>query len=92
MKVTFDPDKRARTLAERGLDMADAAKVFEGAHITTRDDRRDYGEERHLTIGYLEGRMVALVWTQRGESLRVISMRKTNVREQDTYQSWLCRE
>lgn len=92
MKVTFDLDKRARTLVERGLDMADAAKVFEGAQITTRDDRRDYGEERHLTIGYLEGRMVALVWTQRGESLRVISMRKTNVREQDAYQSWLCRE
>jgi uncharacterized DUF497 family protein len=43
MRITFDPSKRARTLAERGLDFADAALVFAGLHATLEDARRDYG-------------------------------------------------
>ena len=46
VKVTFDPDKRERTLVERNLDFADAGIVFEGRHFTLLDDRRDYGEDR----------------------------------------------
>jgi uncharacterized DUF497 family protein len=54
--ITFDPAKRAATLAHRGLDFADAAKVFEGEHVTWIDDRFDYGEVRQITAGLLEGR------------------------------------
>jgi len=85
MKVEFDPEKRRRTLDERGLDMARAGEIFEGATLTVRDDRRDYGEPRFITIGFLDERMVASVWTPRGESLRVISLRKCNEREQAAY-------
>lgn len=85
MKVEFDLDKRRRTLAERGLDMARAADIFAGATLTVEDDRRDYGEPRFITIGFLDGRMVAMVWTPRQESLRIISLRKCNEREQEAY-------
>jgi uncharacterized DUF497 family protein len=85
MKVEFDPEKRRRTLDERGLDMARAGEIFEGATLTVKDDRRDYGEPRFITIGFLDERMVASVWTPRGESLRVISLRKCNEREQAAY-------
>jgi uncharacterized DUF497 family protein len=84
-RITFDPAKRETTLRERGLDFASAAEVFEGHTFDQPDDRRDYGEVRVITIGSLAGRMVVLVWTQRGDARHVISMRKANDREQALY-------
>ena len=76
MKIEFDDEKRQRTLDDRGLDFADAAIVFSGPKFTILDDRADYGEERFLTVGYLDDRLVAVIWTRRGAARRVISMRK----------------
>jgi hypothetical protein len=45
------------------------------------DRREDYSELRYVTVGKLDGRMVILVWTPRGEARRIISMRKANERE-----------
>lgn len=64
----------ARPLAERGLDLADAEKVFAGNRYTRLDDRRDYGEPRYITAGYLHGRFV-ITWTPRDDRQRLISMR-----------------
>lgn len=85
MKIEYDPAKRQTTLETRGLDMAQAGEVFEGVHISVEDDRRDYGETRYITIGFLDGRMVVVAWTPRGSASRVISMRKANEREQKAY-------
>jgi uncharacterized DUF497 family protein len=69
VKITFDPAKRKITRQERGLDFAiDAEKVFAGRTATFIDDRFDYGETRYITAGWLENRMVMMVWTQRGEA------------------------
>jgi hypothetical protein len=81
MKITFDPAKRAVTLAERELDFEDAAELFRGDTLDFPDDRRDYGELRMLTVGHLRGRMVIVVWTPRGNARQVILMRKANARE-----------
>jgi uncharacterized DUF497 family protein len=86
MTVEFDEAKRARTLTERGLDMARADEVFDGASLTVEDDRMDYGETRYITIGFLDERMVVLVWTPRGDVHRIISMRKANDREKALYE------
>ena len=85
MKITFDPVKRAVTLAERGLDFEDAAELFRGDTLDSPDDRRDYGELRMLTVGHLRGRMVIVVWTPRGNARHVISMRKANAREKTRF-------
>ena len=85
MRITFDPIKRGRTLAERGLDFAQAKEVFAGKTFTREDDRFDYGEDRWITVGLLDQRMVVVVWTQRGKTRHVISMRKANEREQARY-------
>ncbi|MFC7332458.1 BrnT family toxin [Rhodocista pekingensis] len=85
MRIEFDPEKRAATLANRGLDMAAAGEVFDGPTLTVPDDRQDYGEPRFISIGRLRGRMVVIVWTPRGTARRIISMRKANEREQDLY-------
>ena len=85
MLIQFDPAKRGATLEARGLDMARAGEVFAGATLTVEDDRRDYGEDRFITIGFLDGVMVVLVWTLREGAYRIISMRKANEREQTLY-------
>jgi hypothetical protein len=81
MAIRFDPAKRALTLAERGIDFTDAERVFAGLTFTIADERRDYGEDRFQTYGWLEGRLVMVVWTERGDDRHVISMRKCNDRE-----------
>jgi uncharacterized DUF497 family protein len=64
MKTTFNPVKRDWTLAHRGLDFAvDAEKVFSGDTVTAIDDRFDYGEVRRISAGFLDDRMVVIVWT-----------------------------
>ena len=89
MKITYDPAKRAKTLAERGLDFEDAPKVFAGKHFTRRDMRRDYGEIRYFTVGKLNRRKVVLVWTPRGEARHVISMRDAHEKERKRYEIYL---
>lgn len=85
MKITFDPGKRDRTLAERGLDFARVEAVFSGPTLTRVDDRTAYGERRHITVGYLDQRLVVVVWTERDGTRRIISPRKANEREQARY-------
>jgi uncharacterized DUF497 family protein len=87
MEIDYPHPKRDVTLSERGLDMARAAEIFDGATLTVVDDRKDYGEIRQITIGLLDGRMVVMVWTQRGKKRRIISLRKANEREQAAYAS-----
>ena len=82
MSIEFDPAKRQATLDARSAD-----EVFAGATLTVEDDRMDYGKDRFITIGFLDGRMVVLVWTPRNGTPRVISMRKANEREQALYAS-----
>ncbi len=81
MELGFDQDKRDKTLLERGLDFARASEVFEGIHFTGHDSRVNYEEDRFITVGWLDARLVVLVWTPRGEVRRIISMRKANDRE-----------
>jgi uncharacterized DUF497 family protein len=89
MEISYDPEKRAQTLNHRDLDFEDAVHVFAGPTIDIEDDRRDYGEIRWLTFGLLEERLVALVWTPRGDARHIISMRKANERERKRYEGQL---
>jgi uncharacterized DUF497 family protein len=89
MRITFDAVKREKTLRERGLDFARAREVFDGLTITLPDQRQDYGEPRFITAGWLDERLIVLVWTPRGLARRIISMRKANEREIDKYKQSL---
>ena len=70
--ITFDPAKRQKAMDGRGLDFMEAPEVFSGHTYDWVDDRFDYGEKRMITVGRLRGRMVVLVWTQRGDARHVI--------------------
>jgi uncharacterized protein len=85
MEIIFDEAKRQKTLRERGLDFADAGRIFEGLKITQPDDRFEYPEPRFLTYGLIANRLVMIAWTPIENGIRVISMRKCNEREQETF-------
>jgi uncharacterized protein len=85
MRITFDPAKRAETLRKRRIDFLDAERVFAGLTYTIPDQRFPYPEERFITVGLLSGRMVIVAWTPTEDGPRIISMRKTNAREQARY-------
>ena len=89
MNLEFNKVKRDKTLHERGLDFARANEIFSGFHFTGQDYRLGYGEHRMITVGYLDTRLVVLVWTPRGEARRIISMRKANDREKAIYANHL---
>lgn len=63
------------------MDIARAGEVFSNVTVTAEDTSFDYGEPRFTTVGVLDGRMIVMVWTPRGEARRIISMRKANERE-----------
>jgi uncharacterized DUF497 family protein len=80
MRITFDPVKRGRTLAGRGLDFEDAAIVFEGITVEVEDTRRNYGERHHL-LRLAVRRLVVVGYPHRGKTRHIFSMRKANDRE-----------
>ncbi|PTS87950.1 hypothetical protein DBR17_05270 [Sphingomonas sp. HMWF008] len=85
MKIEYDPDKRERTLASRGLDFQSIAEVFDAFHLVRTDDRKDYGEIRYVMLGALKDVPVVCVWTRRGDAIRVISMRIADEEERKIY-------
>lgn len=89
MLYSWDEAKRQVVLAERGLDFADAAQVFAGWHFTRLDERREYGEPRYITAGWLDQRFVVVVWTPRDGERRIISLRHGHEWEEARYRQHL---
>jgi uncharacterized DUF497 family protein len=85
LDIEFDEQKRIQTLLNRDLDFARAGEVFSRTIHTFEDQRESYGEKRFITLGFLDGRLIVVVWTIRGMKRRVISMRKANEREIKEY-------
>jgi uncharacterized DUF497 family protein len=86
MELEWDEVKRQWTLDTRGLDFADVVYFEFDTADTIADQRLDYGEVRQVSTGYLHGRLCVLCWTKRDpDSIRVISLRKANDREQKKY-------
>jgi uncharacterized DUF497 family protein len=67
------------------LDFADAGLVFMGEIATVQDLRHDYGEDRFISAGYLATRLVIMVWTARGRTRHIISMRYCGAKEEDRW-------
>ncbi len=73
---TWDERKRKVNLAKHGIDFRDAESIFDGPLVTVEDTRENYGEPRFVSLGLLHGIPVSLVYTERGDSIHVISIRK----------------
>jgi len=90
MHFEWDEQKNKANIRKHGLDFADAWEIFTAPMLTAPDDREDYGEDRWIGIGMLRGRVVVIVFTERGEdTVRVISLRKALSYERTEYEKTL---
>jgi uncharacterized DUF497 family protein len=90
MLFEWDDSKAAQNVAKHGVPFEYAVLVFVDPHrLNSVDTRRDYGEERWLTLGKIEARLFAVAYTSRGKVIRLISARKANEREQRRYDETL---
>lgn len=86
MRLEYDADKNAKNISERGISFAMAADFDLSNAKIWQDTRKDYGEARYIALGYIGDRLFSLVFTLRGDVMRVISLRKANPREVYSYE------
>jgi uncharacterized protein len=90
MKFEWDERKNQSNLAKHGFDFADAFRIFNLPMIVEFDEREDYGEDRYVGIGLLNGRVVVVVYTELDEeTVRIISLRKALSHERRRYEQYL---
>jgi len=85
MRIKWDERKRRTNLRQHGLDFVDAEQVFKSETLTIIDDRFDYDEIRYISFGMLQDIVVAVVYTETDETIRVISLRKATRNEEREY-------
>jgi uncharacterized DUF497 family protein len=83
----WDDNKNLANIEKHGIDFEDAISVFLGPTLEAPDDRLDYGEVRIISYGEMNGRVVAVVYTMRGDICRIISARKASRDERTKYYS-----
>jgi uncharacterized protein len=87
-RTEFDPDKDAINQQKHGVSLAFGATVLADPNrLDILDVRFDYAEERIVSYGMVEGRIWVCVFAVRGETHRLISVRKANDREMRRYRS-----
>lgn len=87
MEFEWDEAKRRSNLDKHGVDFIDAALVLADAQLILEDTRRDYGEQRYLAFGEMNGLLFVVAFTLRDGAFRIISARRTNSRERRFYES-----
>ena len=85
MEFEWNEAKRLANIRKHGIDFVDVPAVFDRDTVTVEDDRYSYTEQRFVTFGLLQGRVVAVVHTERNDSTWIISARKATKYEQRTY-------
>lgn len=80
MKIEFDEAKNQKNIAERGISFELAVYFDLATAKIWPDTRYDYGEARFIALGYIVDRLYSMVFTVRGDMLRVIRLRKANKR------------
>ena len=81
----WDDNKRRANVAKHGFDFVDATEVFADPRQYTYRSPYRSGEERYVSIGSVRGRLIAVVFTQRGDKLRIISARPARRNEREQY-------
>lgn len=86
MEIAFDPAKDAANHAKHGLPLAFGLRVFEdAAHVVLPSFRPIDGEDRYKAVAMVDGRLHTTVFVRRDESVRLISVRRSNGHEQGNY-------
>lgn len=81
MRIDYDATKNETNIRQRGLPFDRVAELDWESALVGRDRRRDYGEDRLVALGSLQGRVHVVCFIAITGGIRVISFRKANARE-----------
>ena len=88
MKIAFDPNKAATNYRKHGIRFSDAESVLFDPMALTREDKDADGEQGFVSIGVdATGRVLVVLFTYRGEEIRLISARPATAKEREYYES-----
>lgn len=86
LRIVFDPEKdKQNQIKHQGVSLIEAVDFDWGEAVYIKDERRDYGEHRVIAFGILNNRLFVVVFVDRKNERRVISLRKANFREVKRY-------
>jgi hypothetical protein len=86
MQFEWDEAKRLSNVAKHGIDFLSAVELFDGRPaVTFHSTYPDEG--RFITTGIIRDRFVTVVWTRRGEAIRIISARRARDAERRAYRA-----
>jgi len=89
----WDESKNKTNIDKRDLDFADAWQIFDAPMLVRIDNRKDYGEERFIGIGFINNLVVVIVFTEPNEqTIRVISLRKALKYEREQFEKYITNE
>jgi uncharacterized protein len=90
MNFDWDERKSEVNIDKHGFDFIDAYRVFDLPMAVELDERDNYGEDRWIGTGMLDGRVVVVVYTEPNEeTIRIISLRKALSYERKNYEQYL---
>jgi uncharacterized DUF497 family protein len=93
VQFEWDEAKRKTNIIKHGIDFEDVPKMFTGLLLVGPDVRKDYVEARSIGFGFIRGRLMTVAFTEREpNSIRIISARKANHREETYYQETIANE
>lgn len=87
MDTSFDPSKNESNIAKHGMSLSEAVDLEWDTAMVLPDNRQEYGESRFIGYALKDDRLYCVVFTDRGEQRRIISLRKANEREVRFYVS-----
>lgn len=86
MKFEWDEAKNQSNIAKHGVSFEDASRIFDGFTLDAVDNRQDYGEERIISLGMIDGvAVLVVVHTDREGACRIISARPAKKAERQRY-------
>ncbi|MDN5844121.1 MAG: BrnT family toxin [Alcaligenaceae bacterium] len=85
MEITLDPAKDRSNQRKHGVSLSLAQKIDWPKVMAKPDTRHDYGEVREIGYAVIGDRLYCVVFTQRADTMHVISLRKANSREVRNY-------
>jgi len=86
MKFTYDAAKNDSNITKHGLPLSDANLLDWDSAISFIDSRKNYGEERRAALALIKQRLYFVVYVELKMGKRIISLRKSNVREVEKYE------
>lgn len=87
MEFEWDENKRISNIEKHGFDFIDAWQLFDNEYIRERAKLGKNGERRFLAVGFVRGCYASVIYTMRGNIVRIISLRKARENEQRKHQT-----